>query len=175
MGRCHHGQALLSAFYKRGKSILLLNKTWISRRRASKDNHLSWDRHIQRACSRASDLASSTLWVVVGEWSPASNDCARYLNGRGLGSRYEGTFLGSTRVGSCAGLTGSAATFSRSYNIFLRQYWEAQVIAFERGGEGWIQWTWKTEFADEWSYRAGLNNGWIPQNPTDLQYRYICG
>ena len=102
-------------------------------------------------------------------------DCAKYLNGRGVGARYDGSKSGSTRVGSCAGLTGKASTFSSSYKTFLRQTWEAQVIAFERGGQGWLMWTWKTESADEWSYQAGLANGWIPQDPTDYTYPNICG
>ena len=102
-------------------------------------------------------------------------DCAKNLNGRGIGSRYDGSYPNSTYVGSCSGLTGKASTFSASFKAFLRQAWEAQVIAFERGGQGWVMWTWKTEGADEWSYRAGLENGWIPQDPTDLRYPDICG
>jgi aryl-phospho-beta-D-glucosidase BglC (GH1 family) len=101
-------------------------------------------------------------------------DCAKYLNGRGVGSRYDGTYAGSTRVGSCSGLTGNAASFSASYKAFLRQTWEAQVITYEKGS-GWIMWTWKTEGTDEWSYSAGLEHGWIPQNPAELEYPGICG
>ena len=94
---------------------------------------MTWDQHIQSVCARRWELATSTtLWLVVGEWSTAAHDCAKYLNGRGRGSRYEGTFPGSSRVGSCAGLTGSASTFSPAYKTFLRQYWEAQVIAYEK-------------------------------------------
>jgi glucan 1,3-beta-glucosidase len=118
------------------------------------------------------------LLAVVGEWTPAANDCAKYLNGRGVGSRYDGThpdaIAARVRVGSCTGLTGDASTFSAEYKAFLRQYWEAQVITYEKAG-GWIQWTWKAEIADEWSYKAGLANGWIPQQPTDLKHRNICG
>lgn len=135
---------------------------------------MSDSQHIESACSHAGDLTSSHLWVVVGEWTPAPNDCAKYLNGRGVGSRYEGTFPGSTRVGSCQGLTGNAATFSESYKDFLRKHWEAQVITFEKG-QGWLQWTWKTEQTDEWSYQAGLLNGWIPPNPTNYLHPNICG
>ena len=129
--------------------------------------------HISDICNRASTLANFSLWTVVGEWTPAPNDCAKYLNGRGVGSRYDGTFPGSTRVGSCTGLTGMASTFSQDYKSFLRQFWEAQAITFEKG-QGWIQWTWKTESTDEWSYKAGLVNGWIPQNPINRQYPNIC-
>ncbi|KAF9015697.1 exo-1,3-beta-glucanase [Cyathus striatus] len=138
------------------------------------ENQMSNSQHIQTACSKGSGLASASLWVVVGEWTPAATDCAKYLNGRGVGSRYDGSYAGSTRVGSCTGLTGKASSFSSSYKTFLRQYWEAQVTTFEKG-QGWIQWTWKAEDADEWSYQAGLANGWIPNNPTNLQYPNICG
>lgn len=136
-------------------------------------NQMSYEQHIASACSHESDLTSSTLLAVVGEWTPAANDCAKYLNGRGVGSRYDGSYPGSTRVGSCNGLTGKASSFSDEYKAFLRKHWEAQVITYEKAG-GWIQWTWKAENADEWSYKAGLANGWIPRQPTDLQHRNIC-
>jgi aryl-phospho-beta-D-glucosidase BglC (GH1 family) len=101
-------------------------------------------------------------------------DCAKYLNGRGVGARYDGTRNGSPRVGSCVGLTGSAASFSASYKTFLRQSWEAQVITYEKAS-GWIMWTWKAEQADEWSYEAGLRNGWIPRDVTERRFPRICG
>jgi len=129
---------------------------------------MSYDQHIQAACDRQSDLTARPLWTVVGEWVPAPNDCAKYLNGLGSGSRYEQS------VGSCSGWTGRASTFSNSYKTFLRQFWEAQAMTYEKA-QGWIQWTWKAEYADEWSYQAGLANGWIPKNPTDYKYPNICG
>lgn len=51
-----------------------------------------------------------------------------------------------------------------------------QVISYEKGA-GWVQWLWKAEAgtADEWSYQAGLANGWIPSNPTSLEFPSICG
>ncbi|EED84031.1 candidate exo-beta-1,3-glucanase from glycoside hydrolase family GH5 [Postia placenta Mad-698-R] len=134
----------------------------------------SYSQHISAACAFASSLSGFDLWLIVGEWSTAPNDCATYLNGRGVGSRYDGTYPGSTYVGSCSGLTGLSASFSSDYKTFLRQYWEAQAIAFSAGAQGWIMWTWKTESADEWSYQAGLAGGWIPQNPTDYDYPNIC-
>ncbi|KIJ22034.1 glucan 1,3-beta-glucosidase [Paxillus involutus ATCC 200175] len=139
------------------------------------DNAMSYQEHINAACQTQSSLSGFDLWLIVGEWSPAPTDCATYLNGRGVGSRYDGSYPGSTAVGSCTGLTGSASTFSSSYKTFLRQFWEAQVISYEAAADGWLQWTWKAENADEWSYQAGLQNGWIPQTPTDLMYPTICG
>src|SRR5215471_5208517 len=81
---------------------------------------MSESQHIQSACSRQSSLSSFDLGIVVGEWSPARTDCAKYLNGRGVGSRYDGTFPGSERLGSCYGITGKVSTFSSSYKKFLR-------------------------------------------------------
>ncbi|TDL20938.1 exo-beta-1,3-glucanase [Rickenella mellea] len=132
--------------------------------------------HINSACARGNELAAFDLWTIVGEWTPATTDCAKYVNGRGMGARYDGTFPGSSYVGSCAGKSGAASSFSSSYKTFLRQYWEAQTITYEKG-EGWIQWTWKTQAGagEEWSYQAGLQYGWIPQNPTSRQFPNICG
>jgi aryl-phospho-beta-D-glucosidase BglC (GH1 family) len=118
-------------------------------------------------------MSSSGLWTVVGEFSPAMTDCAKYLNGRGVNARYDGSRPGSPRVGSCTGKTGDGALFPSSYRTFLRRFWEAQTITYEKA-QGWIQWTWKAENADEWSYQAGLKYGWIPSDPTDRQYPNIC-
>lgn len=139
------------------------------------DVEMSEQQHITTACQTQSSLANFDLWLFVGEWSTAITDCATYLNGRGVGSRYDGSYPGSTAVGSCNGWTGSGSSFSSSYKTFLRQFWEAQVISYEAGADGWLYWTWKTESADEWSYSAGLQYGWIPQNPTDYEYPTICG
>ncbi|KZP25282.1 glycoside hydrolase family 5 protein [Athelia psychrophila] len=136
-------------------------------------NAMSHAQHISTACGYVGELSTFDLWVVVGEWTPAATDCAKYLNGFGIGSRYDGTYAGSTKVGSCTGLTGSASTFSSSYKTFLRMFWEAQVDVFETG-QGWIQWTWKAEAADEWTYQAGLAHGWIPQDPTSRKYPGQC-
>jgi glucan 1,3-beta-glucosidase len=97
-----------------------------------------------------------------------------WLNGRNTGARYDGTLPDSTRVGSCGGFSGRASTFSASYKTFLRRFWGAQVITFEKG-KGWLMWTWKAERAEDWSYQAGLQNGWIPHNPAERLYPTICG
>ncbi|KAF9523909.1 exo-1-3-beta-glucanase [Crepidotus variabilis] len=136
-------------------------------------NQMSQDQLIKNMCNHGNDLVSSPLWTVVGEWTTASNDCAPNLNGRGKGSRFDGTF-GNDKIGSCQGFTGKASTFSQDYKDFMRKYWEAQVTTYEKG-VGWLMWTWKTEQADEWSYQAGLQNGWIPQNPEERRFPNICG
>jgi glucan 1,3-beta-glucosidase len=120
------------------------------------------------------NYASNNLWFIMGEWTTAITDCATYLNGRGIGSRWDSTYPNSPYLGSCQGMTGSAATFSQDYKNFMRQYWEAQVTVAEKVN-GWIYWTWKAENADDWSYQAGLANGYIPQDPTDRLYPNVCG
>lgn len=95
----------------------------------------TWNQHIASACAQRSRLASfTTLWLVVGEWTTGSTDCAEYLNGRNTSSKYE------KYVGSCAGLSGSAKTFSLDYKTFMRKFYEAQIDSYERGAQGWIYW-----------------------------------
>jgi len=151
----------------------------------------SWDQHISTACSKRSEYGSFHLWTVTGEWSVAFTDCAGH-NARGGSSRYDGSYPGSSYIGSCTPWTGDGNAFSDDYKVFLRKFWEAQVTgkhpllvilrgerpmylaAWETGG-GWIYWTWKAENADEWSYQAGLNLGWIPRDPNQRLYPDICG
>lgn len=52
---------------------------------------------------------------------------------------------------------------------------ETHVWAAWEAGSGWVYWTWKAENADEWSYQAGLNLGWIPQDPNQRIFPGICG
>ncbi|KAJ7597458.1 exo-beta-1,3-glucanase [Mycena floridula] len=140
----------------------------------SKGNQMTESQHIKEMCNQGPNITSSGLWTIVGEWTPATNDCAKYLNGLGVGARYDGTMSGSTRVGSCQGVSGKASTFTPAYKTLLAKMWSAQVFTYEKYGLGWIQWTWKAEQADDWSYQAGLKAGFISQDPTKLLYPNIC-
>jgi glucan 1,3-beta-glucosidase len=91
------------------------------------ENAMSWDEHISTACSKKGQYASFDLWTVVGEWTLAFTDCAGYLNGRGVGARYDGSYPGSSYIGNCAPWTGNGNAFSSDYKAFLRKFWEAQV------------------------------------------------
>lgn len=120
---------------------------------------------LQWACNMKSQLATSQqhLPTVVNEWTAVPNDCTKYLNGRGIGSRYDGSYSGFSRQGSCSKKTGSAKNFSSSYKAQLKAMFDTQRSVYETG-DGWIYWTWKTESADEWSYQKGLQYGWITRN-----------
>ncbi|QRV80907.1 Cellulase (glycosyl hydrolase family 5 protein) [Ceratobasidium sp. AG-Ba] len=142
------------------------------------ENARTFDQHIKSIC----DFGTNNLApynknqnpVVTGEWSLALTDCAKYLNGRGIGARYDGTYPGTTKIGDCSTMTGSGENFSDSYRVYLRKFWEAQAGVYENSGSGWIFWTWKNEGADEWSYQNGLKYGWIPSDPTERQYPNQC-
>jgi glucan 1,3-beta-glucosidase len=76
---------------------------------------------------------------------------AQWLNGRGIGARYDGTYnkggQGSSYIGSCDGkYTGSVKGLSDADRSNIKRYIEAQFVAFEKA-DGWIFWTWKTESA----------------------------
>jgi aryl-phospho-beta-D-glucosidase BglC (GH1 family) len=87
--------------------------------------------HIQSACENTGPLTNfneNQLWTIVGEWTPAMTDCAKYLNGRGVGARYDGSISKDAPVyGSCVGQTGPGWSFTPAFKTFLRQAWEAQV------------------------------------------------
>lgn len=139
--------------------------------------NLTLDEHLEYTCNNLSTAISQyELPIIVGEWTNAITDCGYWVNGRNQGARWDGTFAGDSAFNnSCAGLSRDASTFSSDYLTFLRKYWEAQVDTFETS-YGWIQWAWKIEagYSDEWSYKAGLQYGWIPQDPTERQYPDIC-
>jgi glucan 1,3-beta-glucosidase len=110
--------------------------------------------------------------VMVGEWSQADTDCAKYLNGVGNGARWNGTYYSGpgteipycpTKDSSCScdGANAAVSDFSDDYKTFLLTWAQAQMFAFEKGW-GWFYWTWKTESAPLWSYQAGLEGGIMP-------------
>ncbi|CAE6475138.1 unnamed protein product [Rhizoctonia solani] len=135
---------------------------------------MSWDDKLKATCDYGNTLAAYTaradgFRTYVGEWTTSLTDCAKWLNGRGVGARLDGTRAGSTFVRTCEDVTGTMDKFSDEYKTWLRRYWDAQTMAFERGN-GWVYWTWKAEVADEWSYSKGLEGGWIPRDPTNHIY-----
>ena len=123
--------------------------------------------HVGAACGFGGIMAGSTHWTVAGEWSGALTDCAKWLNGRGVGARYDGTYnyngQTSQYIGSCDGKrTGGVAQLSAADRANTKRFINAQMAAFEKA-DGWFFWTWKTEGASEWDFRELANAGIIPQ------------
>lgn len=126
------------------------------------------------ACSKASQLLQADKPTIVGEWCGALTDCAKWLNGKNTGARYDGTFGGGSYIGSCDGKsTGSVAALSDADKYNIRRYIEAQLDAYE-AKTGWVYWTWKTEGAPEWDMQAQLAGGLFPQPLTSRQYPGQC-
>lgn len=135
---------------------------------------LSPSEHVSSACALGPRLAAVNKWTVVGEWTGAQTDCAKWLNGYGKGARYDGTFEDSSEVGSCEGkYTGSVRGLSSDDKKNLRSYIEAQLDAYEQR-TGWFFWTWKTESAPEWNMQELIAEGLFPQPLTDREYPGQC-
>ncbi|KAL8972398.1 MAG: hypothetical protein Q9197_002793 [Variospora fuerteventurae] len=131
--------------------------------------------HVAAACALGPQLAGTNKPVIVGEWTGAQTDCAKWLNGLGKGARYDGTFPDSSYTGSCEGkYTGTVAGLSSDDKNNIRSYLEAQLDAYEQR-TGWAFWTWKTESAPEWHMKDLLAEGLFPQPLSSRQYPGQCG
>jgi len=106
---------------------------------------------------------------TAGEFSNAVTDCGLFLNGVGLGSRYEGTYPGVwPRIGNC-----STWIDYQNYDSGTK----ADILQFALSSMDALQnyffWTWKigpsaitgTIQSPAWSYQLGLQNGWMPTDP----------
>lgn len=134
---------------------------------------LSPDQHVEQVCSASESYSGADKWTFVGEWTGAMTDCAKYLNGFGIGARYDGTFEDSTFVGEC-GWQNDVSQWSQEYKTATRRYIETQMTAFETRTQGWIWWNFKTESAHEWDAFALIDAGVFPQPLTDRQSAALC-
>lgn len=132
------------------------------------------------ACSTWGPMMNTSMsamgFTAAGEFSLATNDCGLYVNGVGLGTRYEGTFVGgtTTATGSCAQWDNWEA-WTKDTKSQLKQFAMSSMDALQN----WYFWNWKignstTGTSDPlsgkiqapfWSYQLGLQQGWIPADP----------
>jgi len=136
------------------------------------------DKHISQACAFGDQMASTGKNTISGEWTGGITDCAKWLNGKNKGARYDGTFNGASKTGDCTGKsTGSVAALSEDDKSNIGRFIEAQLTSYEKAA-GWIFWTWKTEGAPEWDMQDLLKNGLFPSPVGDMskrKYPGICG
>ncbi|RMD43034.1 hypothetical protein DV735_g2135, partial [Chaetothyriales sp. CBS 134920] len=126
------------------------------------DVALSPTDHINQVYARAQSWkVGQDKWVINGEWTAAFTDCAYALNGLGIGARYDGTYPGSTYVGSCADRS-NIATWDNDLRTATTNYIKAQIDVSESLIQGWIFWNFKTESAGEWDFFQLLDNGIWP-------------
>jgi len=131
--------------------------------------------HIRTACDFGNQMASTGKPTISGEWTGGITDCAKWLNGKNKGARYDGTFEGAPKIGDCTGKsTGTVAGLSNDDKNNVGRFIEAQLDAFEKAA-GWIFWTWKTEGAPEWDMKDLLANGIFPQPLDSRKYGKQCG
>ncbi|KAI9470800.1 MAG: glycoside hydrolase superfamily [Benjaminiella poitrasii] len=121
----------------------------------------SWKKDLKEASTHAAP-------IMVGEFSLATNDCAKYLNGVGLGARYDGT-LDDSGSPVCANCTCEGVDdwtqFTEDYKGFLLQFLEKQMDAYE-SSIGWFFWTYKTEnhVNPHWDYSLAWEQKFAPAN-----------
>lgn len=79
--------------------------------------------------------------AVVGEWSGAITDCATWLNGVGIGARYDGSYYNTTRystddlpIGSCKS-QNPIENWNETYKIDVRQFIESQIATYNAQDE----------------------------------------
>ncbi|KAG8832589.1 hypothetical protein FRC17_001049 [Serendipita sp. 399] len=126
-----------------------------------------------KACAWASEVAASMTnfgLTAAGEWSVAINDCGLFVNEVGKGTRYEGTYKSNVTIGSCEPWN-DWASWDDTIKESLRQLSLASMDALQN----WFFWTWKigesvqtgTVRAPFWSYKLGLEHGWMPLDPRE--------
>lgn len=132
--------------------------------------------HVQHVCKNADNYSGADKWTVVGEWTGAMTDCARYLNGYGRGARYDGTLSNAPKVGNC-GWQNDIKQWPQSYKDNTRKYIETQISTFEQRTQGWFWWNFKTESAAEWDAFDLIDAGVFPaitDGEVDYQFEPDC-
>ncbi|KAI4163779.1 MAG: hypothetical protein LQ342_002552 [Letrouitia transgressa] len=124
---------------------------------------LDLDKHLEQVTLDIdASVANSTHPTTVGEWSGALTDCAKYLNGRNEGARYEGKFSASKGLNkTCSAGENDFKEFEKDETLRenTRKYLQKQADVFSNKSNGWFFWTFKTESAPPW----------------DAQFLHKCG
>jgi aryl-phospho-beta-D-glucosidase BglC (GH1 family) len=129
--------------------------------------------YAQTPCTTWGGMMNTSMsafgFTTAGEFSNAVTDCGLFVNGVGVGTRYEGTYTPGTWpvVGSCTPWTDW-----QSWNSTMKSDIEQFALASMDALQNWFFWTWKignsssgVVEAPQWSYQLGLQNGWMPQDP----------
>ena len=146
---------------------------------------------MESACGDWAPMFNTSMaqfgFTYAGEWSLGINDCGRFLNGVGNGTRYEGTYnAGDPSFGDCNNFD-DASNFSDAFKTQLMDLARAEMDSFQN----WFFWTWKIGVSTTlgrvavraetcyyelilirpfrqspmWSYSHGLEHGYMPSDP----------
>ena len=159
---------------------------------------------LENAClweSRIHAIQSSTLPVVVGEWSLATDNCNMWLNGfhdnapgypkvecgwmdcpqpyvSGIAGPPQGDSPGPHGTGDSAPKQGKCPVSKGWDNddSFQPQAAAARLVAFD-AGIGWFFMNFKAELQPHWSWKGAQERGWLPRNvsaPLPKQLLNVC-
>ncbi|KAG8737386.1 hypothetical protein FRC10_008264 [Ceratobasidium sp. 414] len=115
---------------------------------------------------------SSYGMTIAGEFSNAFNDCGFFLNGVNRGARFDGTFNPysgpSGGAGACVQWM-DVARWDASTKAAVKQFALSSMDALQN----YFFWTWKIDKSSTWgtvasplwSYKLGLDNGFMPTDP----------
>ncbi|WVQ73941.1 hypothetical protein IAR50_003522 [Cryptococcus sp. DSM 104548] len=109
--------------------------------------------------------------TIAGETSAAWNDCGKWVNNVGAGSRYDGTYEGYSgkAIGSCD-YWNDYTQWNQSTVDALNHFMLGTMDAMQN----FFFWTWKIGNSTDadvpqpnpfWHYRLGLEHGWMPKDP----------
>ncbi|KAG9044880.1 hypothetical protein FS837_007377 [Tulasnella sp. UAMH 9824] len=141
---------------------------------------------IRKPC-RSWAAETNTSWsefgvTTAGEWSLAINDCGRWINGVGAGTRYEGTLNGYSGTTGGDGPQGCLAWNDwEKWDDTTKANLKEVALSSMDALQNWFFWTWKIGASSIsgkvespfWSYSLGLENGWIPTDPREAAG--VCG
>ncbi|KAF8749963.1 Cellulase (glycosyl hydrolase family 5) [Rhizoctonia solani] len=110
--------------------------------------------------------------TAAGEFSNGFNDCGLFLNGVNRGARYDGTFDSYSGVNAGAGACTQwmdVARWDQTTKNAIKQF----ALSSMDATQNYFFWTWKigksstwgTVASPLWSYKLGLDNGFMPTDP----------
>lgn len=126
---------------------------------------LSIDQHVSNILNLGEQMLQEPHESVVGEFSGALTDCTKYINGVGIGARYDGSIGDTEPVGSCANHE-DYNSWPESAKEDTKRYLETQFQTYTQKTKGWIFWCYKTETTIEWDFRRATSYGLIPRLST---------
>ena len=129
---------------------------------------LTQPEHIKKACAWThTNLLphNSTLPVIVGEFSAATDICANPD--------------GSTVAGTTCSIDGCQCAnnvdikwWNQPLKDVTRQFFEAELEAFDKGTQGWFVWSWKGPGG--WGMENLIQNGVVGQSLHDRKFGKQC-
>lgn len=134
--------------------------------------NLTIDQHLLNIKSLSTSIKDEDEYhpAVLGEWLAALTDCTPWLNGVGIGTRFEGTSpYKNDKIGTCDDIN-NYDKWSKEQRKNYRKFVEMQLDQYESKTNGWIFWCYKTETSIEWDFKKLVDFDLMPQPLDDRKY-----